>query len=161
IDVRHAAAGLRGTTYLQRPNSDGAFVPVINEEHEAMRRITQPWPTRDGRWFLPHFGLPNLKQRVLNVLACEPNPASGAKAGASGNALDLEAAIDDARACGAMVRSNAEWLEHAHGRTLAGKPIVEILKIGDSDPEPLPEGPRPLSGVRVLDLTRILAGPIA
>src|SRR5262249_25523365 len=63
--------------------------------------------------------------------------------------------------CGGMVRSNEEWLRHAHGQALAAKPIVEILKIGESDPEPLPREGRPLSGVRALDLTRILAGPVA
>jgi len=74
------------------------------------------------------------------------------------DALDLEAAIDEARVCGGMVRSNDEWLAHPHGQVLARKPIVEITKIGDSDPEPLPRGDRPLSGIRALDLTRILAG---
>jgi crotonobetainyl-CoA:carnitine CoA-transferase CaiB-like acyl-CoA transferase len=59
------------------------------------------------------------------------------------------------------VRSNAEWLEHPHGKMLAGKPLVEITKIGDSDPIPIDKGDRPLSGIKVLDLTRILAGPIA
>jgi crotonobetainyl-CoA:carnitine CoA-transferase CaiB-like acyl-CoA transferase len=44
---------------------------------------------------------------------------------------------------------------------LSGKPLVEITKIGDSDPVPFPEGRRPLSGIKVLDLTRILAGPVA
>ena len=161
VDVRHAAAGLRSSSYLQRPGPDGVFANVVNEEHEAMRRMTQPWPTRDGRWFLPHFGLPNLRERVLKVLGCEPTPGSVAKAVAGRDALELEAAIDEARACGAMVRTNAEWLAHAHGQALSQKPIVEIIKLGDSDPEPLPEGPRPLSGIRVLDLTRILAGPMA
>src|SRR5262245_30281292 len=65
IDVRHAAAGLRSSTYLQRPGADGVFKPVVNKSHEAMRAITQPWPTKDGRWVLPHFGLPNLQARML------------------------------------------------------------------------------------------------
>jgi hypothetical protein len=161
IDVRHAAAGLRSSTYLQRPGPDGAFKPVVNKRHEAMRAITQPWPTRDGRWVLPHFGLPNLQARMLKLLGCEPNPLSVANAVAKWDALDLEAAIDEARVCGGMVRCNEEWLAHPHGRVLAAKPIVEIIRIGESDPEPLPEGGRPLSGVRALDLTRILAGPMA
>ncbi len=161
IDARRAAATLRSTRYMQRPGADGAFTPVVNENHEAMLRITQPWPAKDGRWFLPHFGLPNLRKRVLGVLDCEPNPDSVSKAVARWDALDLEAAIDEARACGAMVRSNAEWLDHPHGQVLKAKPIVEIIKIADGDPKPFPEGDRPLSGIRVLDLTRILAGPIA
>ena len=126
-----------------------------------MRRITQPWPTKDGRWVLPHFGLPNLRDRMLKVLGCVPTPESVGKAVAAWNALDLEAAIDAARVCGGMVRSNAEWLDHPHGKVLAAKPIVEVIRIGDSDPEPLPAGDRPLSGIRALDLTRILAGPVA
>jgi hypothetical protein len=161
IDARCAAATLRGTRYLQRPGPDGSFARVVNENHEAMLKITQPWPTKDGRWFLPHFGLPNLRKRVLGVLGCEPNPESVSKAVAQWDALNLEAAIDGARACGAMVRSNTEWLDHPHGQALKAKPIVEIIKIADSDPKPFPEGARPLSGIRALDLTRILAGPIA
>jgi len=161
VDVRHAAAALRSTSYLQRPNAAGAWEAVVNQNHERMIKITQPWPTRDGRWFLPHFGLPHLQQRVLGVLGAEPNPASVEAAVAKWDALDLEDAIDRVRACGAMVRSNKEWLATPHGQVLAGKPIVEIIKIGDSDPEPLPAGERPLSGVKGLDLTRILAGPIS
>lgn len=161
IDVRHAAAALKSSRYMQTPDANGAFRLVVSPEHEKMLKITQPWPTKDGRWVLPHFGLPNLRERVLKLLGCEPVPESVSKAVARWNALDLEAAIDEARACGAMVRSNDEWLGHPHGKALAAKPIVEIIKIGDSDPEPFPESDRPLGGIRVLDLTRILAGPIA
>ncbi len=161
VDARHAAAALRSSSYMQRPDASGAWKTVVNERHEAMIGITQPWPTKDGRWFLPHFGLPHLQRRVLDVLGAEPNPASVAAAVAKWDAMDLEAAIDEARACGAMVRSNDEWMAGEHGQVLAGKPIVEIIKIGDSDPEPLPAADRPLGGVKALDLTRILAGPIA
>ena len=161
VNVRHAAAGLRSAYHLQRPDGTGAFKDVVNSEHEATRLIAQPWPTRDGRWFLPHFGLPNLRERVLKVLACDSTPQSVAKAVSKWDALDLEAAIDEARACGAMVRSNEEWLAHAHGQALARKPIVEIIKIGDSEPCPLPQSERPLGGIRVVDHTRILAGPMA
>jgi len=161
VNARLAAASLRSSTYMQRPDGAGGWRNVVNPDHEAMIGITQPWRTKDGRWFLPHFGLPHLKQRVLGVLGAEPNPESVAAAVAKWDALDLEAAIDEARACGAMVRSNAEWLAGEHGKALAGKPIVEIFKVADSDPEPLPAGDRPLAGVKALDLTRILAGPTA
>jgi crotonobetainyl-CoA:carnitine CoA-transferase CaiB-like acyl-CoA transferase len=161
IDVRHAAAGLRSSAYLQRPDPDGVFKPVVNAAHEAMRAISQPWPTKDGRWVLTHFGLPNLQARMQKLLGCEPNPASVAKAVAKWDAGDLETAIDEALLCGGMVRSHDEWCAHPHGRVLAAKPIVEITKIGDSKPRPFPGVGRPLSGIRVLDLTRILAGPMA
>ena len=165
INVRHAAAALRSSLYMQTPNASGAFKLVENPGHEAMIAMTQPWPTKDGRWFLPHFGLPNLKERVMGVLGCDSNPDSVAAAVAKWDALDLEAAIEEARGCGGMVRSNEEWLASPHGQALAGKPVVEIIKIADSDPEPLPHkfgvDERPLSGIRALDLTRILAGPIA
>lgn len=172
LDVRHAAAALKSSSYLQRPDAQGVFKDVVSPDHEAMRAMTQPWPTKDGRFVLPHFGLPNLKARMLKLLECEPTPESVAKAVARWNALDLEAAIDEHRVCGGMVRSHAEWLATPHGQVLAGKPIVEIIKIGDSAPEPFPAAPvsavgggradadRPLSGIRVLDLTRILAGPV-
>ena len=52
-----------------------------------------------------------------------------------------------------------EWAAHEQGKILATKPVVEIIKIGDSPPEPVSSGARPLSDLRVLDLTRVLAGP--
>ena len=116
---------MRSSAYLLRPGPDGAFKPIVNTPHEAMRAITQPWPTKDGRWVLPHFGLPNLQARMLRLLGCEPNPESVAKAVATWNALDLEAAIDAERVCGGMVRTSEEWLAHPHGQALAAKPIVE------------------------------------
>ena len=78
---------------------------------------------------------------------------------ASWDALELEEAIIAAKGAGGMVRSMAEWAQHPQSAAIASLPLMEILKIGDSPPEKLPEGDRPLSGIRVLDLTRVLAGP--
>ena len=75
------------------------------------------------------------------------------------DALELEEAILAAKGAGGMVRSMAEWAKHPQAAAIASLPLMEILKIGDSPPEPLPEAERPLSGIRVLDLTRVLAGP--
>jgi crotonobetainyl-CoA:carnitine CoA-transferase CaiB-like acyl-CoA transferase len=161
IDVRHAAATLRSSLYLQSEQGSGEFATFRNPSMSHMISLTQPWPTRDGRWFLPHFNLPHLQARVLGVLGCEPTPESAAAAVLKWDALDLEAAIDEAGACGAMVRSNDEWLAHPHGQALAAMPLVQITKVADSDPEPFPEQGPPLAGIRVLDLTRILAGPMA
>ena len=78
IDARRAAAALRSSTYMQRPDASGAFQNVVNANHEAMIQITQPWPTKDGRWFLPHFGLPHLQKRVLGVLGAGGRLRKGA-----------------------------------------------------------------------------------
>jgi hypothetical protein len=83
-----------------------------------------------------------------------------AKAVARFNAIDLEEAMAEARMCGVMARSAEEWAGHPQGQACAQNGCISIEKIGDSEPEPLtPASTRPLAGLAVLDLTRILAGP--
>ena len=160
IDAVAATAALKSKNYFQAKNTNGVFENVTDISHEANRGLTGIFQTKDGRWLLPHFGLDHLRRRMLDLLQADANPNSIAKAVAKWDALDLENAIDEARVCGGMIRTNDEWLQEPHGKILAAKPVVEIIKIGDSEPEPMPAGDRPLSGIRALDLTRILAGPI-
>ncbi|WP_233611968.1 CoA transferase [Amycolatopsis sp. WAC 01376] len=166
VDVRAAAAtALGGEDMTLVRGADGEYRPApLSPAVEHMVSLTQPWPTADDRWFLPHFNLPHLERRVLDVLRCEPTPASVRDAVATWKADDLEEAIAAADACGGVVRTPEEWSAHPQSAYLAARPVVEITKIGDSAPESPPGGEHatePLSGVRVLDLTRILAGPTA
>jgi crotonobetainyl-CoA:carnitine CoA-transferase CaiB-like acyl-CoA transferase len=101
----------------------------------------------------------------LALLGAASDAGSIARAVAGWDAQALEDALAAAGLCGARVRSAAEWSGHPQGRALARAPLVEVQRIGDADPTPLrgprasAPGARPLSGVRVLDLTRVLAGP--
>lgn len=162
IDSEAAAALCAlGTPMTARKNATGHYESIPEAANFAqMVAITQPWECRDGRWFLPHFNLPNLEKRVLSVLHCDKTPASVARAVKKWSAEDLDRAIADARACGGIVYRPDEWLRTPQGKYLASRPVVEIEKIGDSAPEPLPENDAaPLAGLNLLDLTRIIAGP--
>ncbi|KUJ31067.1 MULTISPECIES: CoA transferase [Streptomyces] len=161
VDVRAAAAtALGGEDMTLARDAAGAYRPIpVSPDVEHMASLTQPWRTADDLWFVPHFNLPHLERRVLDVLDCEATPASVEAAVRKWKADDLDEAIAAADACGGVVRTTPEWLAHPQGAYLAARPVVEITKIGDSAPEPLPDGSEPLAGIRVLDLTRILAGP--
>ncbi len=162
IDVAMAAATIRTGDYTRAQDASGAFHHVPTPTNFAhMLTVTQPWRTKDDRYVLPHLNLPHLSARVLGVLNCESTPEAVGGAVAQWNADDLEEAIATARACGGKVRTQAEWLAHPQGRFLANLPLVGIERTTPGNPEPFKPGDRPLAGVRVLDLTRILAGPLA
>ena len=156
-----AATNLGGTAQTQAKDENGEYVGI--ESSEAMKHMvemTQPWECADGRWYLPHFNLPHLEKKVLGVLGAESSGAAVKAAVKKFNSLDLDKAIADVHATGGLVFTPEEWLQHPHGKHLNSLPVVVIEKVGDSAPEPIPaEGDQPLSGIKVLELCRILAGP--
>lgn len=163
VNVKAAAAtSLMGSDMTLVRDDMGQYQPtIISPELKHMITLTQPWETADGEWVLPHTNLPHLEKRVLDVLDCESSPESIAAGVKRWSSDALEDAIASASACAGKVRTPEEWLAHPHGAYLASRPVVEITKIADGEPEPLPPGDYPLSGIRALDLTRILAGPTA
>jgi crotonobetainyl-CoA:carnitine CoA-transferase CaiB-like acyl-CoA transferase len=150
VDLRQATASLRSGHYLKMEKAD-----VSRERNPVMGM----YPAKNGRWSYIHANFPNHRAAALKVLGCAEDREEVKKAVAKWDALELEEAIIAAKGAGGMVRSMAEWAAHPQGKAIASLPLLEIVKIGDAPVEKLPQGDRPLSGVRVLDLTRVLAGP--
>ncbi len=150
VDVRRATASLRSGKYLVL---DGK--PVAAERTPVMG----VYPAKEGRWSYLHCNFPNHRDAALGVLGVEEDREAVRRVVAQWDALELEEAIIAAKGAGGMVRTMQEWAQHPQSAAVASLPLLEIQKIGDCPPQPLPEGSRPLSGIRVLDLTRVLAGP--
>jgi len=150
IDTRQATASLRSGHYLK---IDGAHVSP------APNAVMGMYPAKHGRWSYLHCNFPNHRAAALKVLGVPEEREAVRKAVAQWDALELEEAIIAAKGAGGMVRTMDEWAQHPQGVAVAALPLMEIIKIGDSPAEPLPAGDRPLSGIRVLDLTRVIAGP--
>jgi crotonobetainyl-CoA:carnitine CoA-transferase CaiB-like acyl-CoA transferase len=150
VDTRQATASLRSGRYMQ---INGA--PVSSERNQVMG----VYPAKHGRWSYLHCNFPHHRAAALRVLGVPEDRAAVRQAVAQWDALELEEAIIAAGGAGGMARTMAEWAQHPQAAAIASLPLLEIIKIGDSPPEALPDGERPLSGVRVLDLTRVLAGP--
>jgi len=150
VDRRQATASLRSGHYMKL---NGAPVST------ARNAVMGVYPAKNGRWSYLHCNFPNHRAAALGVLGVPEDREAVREAVAKWDALELEEAIIAAKGAGGMVRTTDEWAKHPQAAAIASLPLMEIVKIGGSPPEKLPDGDRPLSGIRVLDLTRVLAGP--
>ena len=150
VDTRQATASLRSGHYLKMDGAD------VSTERNTVMGV---YPARNGRWSYLHCNFPNHRAAALSVLGVPEDREAVRQAVAKWDALELEEAIIAAKGAGGMVRTMDEWAKHPQAAAIASLPLMEIVKIGDHAPEKLPDGDRPLSGIRVLDLTRVLAGP--
>jgi len=148
---RHAAAmSLRSNTYvLQNGKRPVSWDPLAGH-----------YPTRDGRTMFLHTNHPHHRAGALRIAGAATDTKEAlAAAVAKWDGLAIEEAIAAGDCVGGLSRSREEWNAHPHGIAIAKLPLIDMVKIGEAPAEPLPKGERPLSGVRALDLTRVLAGP--
>ena len=158
VSTREAAASL--TSFHHVRCDDPSRQPPARDPAVLRNAVMGFHPTGDGRHVLLHPSFPPGSERILRALGCENDREAVAAACLARTALQIEDAVAAERGCAGMVRTPEEWDASEQGRMLATRPVVEVIKIGDSPPQPMPAGAdMPLSGVRVLDLTRVLAGP--
>jgi crotonobetainyl-CoA:carnitine CoA-transferase CaiB-like acyl-CoA transferase len=123
--------------------------------------IAGAYPTRDGVVRL-HTNFPHHRDGILKLLGCANDRAAVAAALLRRDAIAFETEATAAGLCVSAMRSFAEWDAHPQAQHLATTPLVAIERIGDAPARPLPAtASRPLEGLRVLDLTRVIAGPVA
>jgi crotonobetainyl-CoA:carnitine CoA-transferase CaiB-like acyl-CoA transferase len=151
VDMRDAAIEIRSERYLRVEGAPPA------EYHD---RIHGVYRTGDGRWVRLHTNFPHHRHGMLHLLGCNHDRGEVVRALAKWEAEKLETAAAEAGLVATAARSFTQWDAHPQGRDIAGMPLFSIERIGDAPPQPLPAGDRPLAGVRVLDLTRVIAGPV-
>ena len=151
VDARAAAAAFRSERYLR---VDGEKPP------DAWHPVAGYHRAGDGRFILLHANFPHLRAGILRVLGCAETREAVAEAVSAWKAAELEDTLAAAGLCATLARAPEEWRRHPQGEAVAGLPLFEIVRIGDAPPEAAGRGDRPLGGVRVVDMTRVIAGPV-
>ncbi len=170
-----AAAGLAVSHLLGAGND---LPPVTVDRHLASAwfisslrprgwALPSPWDpiagdyrAADG-WIRLHTNAAHHRAAALGVLGCTGAREAVAAAVSRLAADELEAAILCAGGCAAVMRNMAEWQDHAAGQAVRAEPLIALETVAAPRHAWRPDPTRPLAGIRVLDLTRVLAGPVA
>jgi crotonobetainyl-CoA:carnitine CoA-transferase CaiB-like acyl-CoA transferase len=152
VDMRHAAIECRSERYLR---VDDKPPPP------AWDAIAGVYKTGDGRFVRLHTNFPHHRDNVCKVLGCKPERDDVQRALMQWKAENFETTAYAGGCVVSMMRSRDEWMAHLQAQALEKLPLIQIDRIGDAEPRPWPTGDRPLAGLRVLDLSRVIAGPVA
>ncbi|RXH20076.1 CoA transferase [Bradyrhizobium guangzhouense] len=152
VDMRHAVVECRSERYLRLDDKPPP---------PAWDAIAGVYKTGDNSFVRCHTNFPHHRDAVCKVLGCAPERDKVQAALMQRKGADFETAAYAAGGVVALMRSYDQWSELPQARALAELPLVSIEKIGDAAIKPWPDGDRPLAGLRVLDLSRVIAGPVA
>lgn len=159
-------------------------IEVDGEPVSGWAELSGVYATVDGRHLQIHCNFEHHAAGVVRRLACEPTRESVASAIASRQSFELEAELIDDGMIAAVVRTLDEWSNHPHAQATADLPLIDVERLDAErrDPENLEmeslntEGfddappimlaahddvAAPLTGLRVVDCSRVLAGPVA
>ena len=150
VDIRHAVVECRSERYLR---VDGKPPPP------AWDAIAGVYKTRDRRFVRLHTNFPHHRDAVCRVLNCKAERDDVQAALMQWDAEAFETAAYAAGGVVAMMRSYNEWSDLPQASAVAALPLIAIEKISEAAPKPWRAGDRPLAGLRVLDLSRVIAGP--
>jgi hypothetical protein len=179
-DMATAAAGAAALAVAELVGTSAPRIPAVRVD----RRLISYWCGRSidpqgwsippvwgliagdylasDAWIKLHTNAPHHLKAALAALGVAEDKEAVRAAVARWPADELEAAILAQGGCAARMRSQSDWAEHPQGNAVAGEPLVHCEMAQSTKIESRRFDPaQPLKGVRVLDLTRIIAGPVA
>ncbi len=176
--VAAVAASTLAASVLDGARRDAAAAPVLvdrahvavaghSERHartdgptrDVFAPLSRFWRTADG-WLRLHANYDWHRQRVLYVLGIDDGrPAAVAEAVRQWPGTELEEALAGAGALGYVVRTREQWATHPQGQAVAALPLAQSWPLPGSGRRWA--AGRGATGVRVLDLSRVIAGPVA
>ena len=158
LDRRHAAAAVTSERHFRRGDepAPAGFAP-----------LSRFWKSADG-WVRTHANYPWHRAALLQCLGIEPAADADAEVSADAVAgaivertsVELEDAVFATGGIAAAVRTQSEWLAHPQGVAVTAEPLITCERVGDATPHDREDHPTPAGGVRVVDLTRVIAGPV-
>lgn len=150
IAVRDAAIAQRSANYLK----------VLDGKTEDLwSPFSGFYETKDQKFIQFHCNFPHHQQGVIDFLGCAADKSAVIEAVKYWDSQTLEDQLNQRGLCASILRSPQEWAAHPQAQAIKDLPLLEIIKIGESQPIKLPQGSKVLSGIKILDLTRVLAGP--
>ena len=137
-------------------------------EQVSWSPLSRFWRSSDG-WVRTHSNYPHHRQRLLDALGVSADApdvtAEVERAVAARTADEVAESVTAHGGLAVAVRGARAWAQHEQGAAVAAQPLLSLDRVGDAPPVPLPPCPRdpllPATGLRVLDLTRVIAGPVA
>ncbi|KKC31575.1 hypothetical protein WH91_18690 [Devosia psychrophila] len=153
-DMEHAVAAFQSERFL---SLNGQRVKGFRDPLAGVYRC------RNDGWFRPHITFPHHKTALLQVLGLRPDVERDGLAAEIGqwNSVALEEAVYRSNGVGAALRTAAEWDDHPQSAAVAADPLIRLTRIADAPARDVrSQRDLPLDRVRVLDLTRVIAGPV-
>jgi len=180
-DLAQASVAAAGAACARLVALDGGAAPGVVVDRDLASawfgfsirpegwELVGPWDALAGDyaaadgWIKLHTNAPHHRAAAVAVLGVPGDRQSVAGAVATWDADELEDAVVGAGGAAAGLRSAAAWDAHPQGRAVSTEPLVhrDTSSPTSGGPRSLIRPDRPLGGLRVLDLTRVLAGPVA
>ena len=160
-----ATVGVEPAIFVNRPLASlwfgSSLRPVGWTLPPVWDAVAGNYKGKDG-WIRLHTNAPHHRAAALAVLHVEADKAAVSRAVADWEIEALESAVVEKKGCAAAMRTSAAWARHPQGQSVARESLIATRITPDrSSSELSPTRQKPLAGVRVLDLTRVLAGPVA